>query len=227
MINKKIAVFFDCENIHAKYVPEIFNALTKRGEVIIKQGFNDWSCNAQKWTKAIINEYAMEPIQVFKESDVKNTVDMRMQRGVYEVMSTSNVDTIVIVASDIDFRDLAITVKSKGIEVIGFGEKTTKEALRNAYSIFYELPINETIKVKNKEEIIKIVSGAIDELKDDNEYANFAMVASYLSNKNPSYNCRNFGYKNWGKFFESNTTDFITKRIGKNNSTLMVGKKYE
>lgn len=225
MSNKKIAVFFDCENINAKYVPEIFNTLTKLGEVIIKQGFNDWSCNAQKWNKDIINEYAIEPIQVFKESDVKNTVDMRMQRGVYEIMSTSNVDTIAIVASDIDFRDLAITVKAKGIEVIGFGVKNTKIPLRNAYTVFYELPINETIKTKNEKGVIKIVNDAIDETKDASEYAHLARVAEYLKNKNSSYNAKNFGSTCWGKFFEKYSNHFITKKIGKNDSTTVVRKK--
>ena len=36
MINKKIAIFFDCENISSKYVNEIFDELAKIGEITIK-----------------------------------------------------------------------------------------------------------------------------------------------------------------------------------------------
>ena len=37
MKNKKIAVFFDCENISAIYVDSVFDKLEKYGEVIIRQ----------------------------------------------------------------------------------------------------------------------------------------------------------------------------------------------
>ena len=36
MKEKKIAVFFDCENISANHVPSIFDELANYGEVIIK-----------------------------------------------------------------------------------------------------------------------------------------------------------------------------------------------
>ena len=37
--DKKIAIFFDCENISANHVPSIFDELANYGEVIIKQSF--------------------------------------------------------------------------------------------------------------------------------------------------------------------------------------------
>lgn len=37
MNDKKIAVFFDCDNINAKYIDDVFNELANIGEVIIRQ----------------------------------------------------------------------------------------------------------------------------------------------------------------------------------------------
>lgn len=43
MIDKKIGLFFDAENISAKFVDEIFDELAKVGEVIIKKAYHNWS----------------------------------------------------------------------------------------------------------------------------------------------------------------------------------------
>ena len=48
MNNKKIAVFFDCENISSKYVDEIFAELVNHAEVIIKQAYKDFSTTQYK-----------------------------------------------------------------------------------------------------------------------------------------------------------------------------------
>ena len=48
MQNKKIAVFFDCENISATYVSSIFEELAKYGEVIIRQAFRDWGSSSNR-----------------------------------------------------------------------------------------------------------------------------------------------------------------------------------
>ena len=86
--DKKIAIFFDCENISANHVSSIFDELAKHGEVIIKQSFKDWSSsNDKSWNQELHEEFAIEPIQVFKSKSAKNSSDLRIQRAVMEIMN--------------------------------------------------------------------------------------------------------------------------------------------
>ena len=86
--DKKIAIFFDCENISAKYISSIFDELANYGEVIIKQSFKDWSSsNNKSWSQELHEEFAIEPIQVFKSKSAKNSSDLRIQRAVLEIMN--------------------------------------------------------------------------------------------------------------------------------------------
>ena len=146
MKEKKIAVFFDCENISGSHVASIFDELVKYGEVIIKQSFKDWSSSDKKsWDQELHEKFAIEPIQVFKSKSAKNSSDLRMQRAVMEIMNKKNIDIIVLVSSDSDFRDLAMSIRADNFEAIGFGDSKTPNSLRNAYSIFIELPIKKEL----------------------------------------------------------------------------------
>ena len=68
MINdKKIAVFFDCENISSKYLDEIFFELAKSGEVMIRQAYKigvliKVSLGAKKSLCLLLNQYILIPM---------------------------------------------------------------------------------------------------------------------------------------------------------------------
>ena len=147
--NIKIAVFFDCENISGSHVASIFDELANYGEVIIKQSFKDWSSSDKKsWNQELHEKFAIEPIQVFKSKSAKNSSDLRMQRAVIETMNKKNIDIIALVSSDSDFRDLAMHIRSNMHKAFGFGESKTPNSLRNAYSIFIELPIKKELPMR-------------------------------------------------------------------------------
>ena len=133
MKEKKIAVFFDCENISANHVPSIFDELANYGEVIIKQSFKDWSSsNNKSWNQELHEEFAIEPIQVFKSKSAKNSSDLRIQRAVMEIMNKKNIDIIVLVSSDSDFRDLAMSIRADNFEAIGKISALINEQLSHA-----------------------------------------------------------------------------------------------
>ena len=140
-MNKKIALFFDCENVPCSHLGFILNELNKYGKVIIKQSFKDWRYDNEKsWNQDIHDRFGIEPIQVLKSKGGKNSLDLRLQRAVIETMNKGIVDAIAIVSSDSDFRDLAINLNGNDIFSIGFGESKTLSPLRNAYSVFIEVP---------------------------------------------------------------------------------------
>ncbi len=224
MKDKKIAVFFDCENISSSYISDIFDELSKYGEIIIRQSFKDWEVsNNKSWDRKLHEEFAIEPIQVFSKKD-KNSSDLRIQRAVLETINQKEniVDIISLVSSDSDFGDLIISVKAKGFESIGFGESKTPASLKNAYSTFIELPIKKEYEQKNNDNIIKLLKEAIEETKKEEGYALVAEVGSYLKRKNSSYIAKNYGAKSWGEILKQHSNIFEISHLGKKGSTLIV-----
>ena len=226
MKDKKIAVFFDCENISTIYVDSIFDELAKHGEVIIRQSFKDWTTsNSKSWNRELHEEFAIEPIQVFSAKSCKNSSDLRIQRAVLETINQKSIDIIVLVSSDSDFRDLVINVRANGFETIGFGETKTPLSLRNAYSTFIELPIKEKYQKGNDKETIKLLKEAIQKTKKEDDYSLVSKIGSYLKNKNSSYNPKSLGASTWGEIIKKFPNYFELSHLDKEKSTLIVKLK--
>ncbi|WP_253909561.1 NYN domain-containing protein [Helicobacter pylori] len=153
----KIAVFFDCENVSAEHVGFVFNKLQNYGEVIIRQSFRNWEQESTKpWDRKLHEKFAIEPIQVFSKTR-KNSCDLRIVRAILETINEKQIDTIALVSSDSDFRDLVIVVKSKGFHIIGFGESKTPDWIRNTYTTFIKLEQQRIIQDEQSLEIIEIM----------------------------------------------------------------------
>ena len=224
--NIKIAVFFDCENISGSHVASIFDELANYGEVIIKQSFKDWSSSDKKsWNQELHEKFAIEPIQVFKSKSAKNSSDLRMQRAVIETMNKKNIDIIALVSSDSDFRDLAMHIRSNMHKAFGFGESKTPNSLRNAYSIFIELPIKKEL-VENKDlKIIKSLENTINSIKNEKNYCLVGDLAKYLKNKDSSNGPKKFGASTWKGVFKKYPNNFKLVHLDENRSTLIVSLK--
>lgn len=219
----KIAVFFDCENISATYVDDIFSELVNEGEIIIKQAYKDWTSLTNKsknWNTELLQKYAITPVQVMPNTkQLKNTSDIQIVIDVLDTIFNLKVDVVALVSSDSDFTALANKVKTKAISVYGFGEEKTSHSFRNACSVFVELPINKTNKIKK--ELLKIIKDAVNQTKQDNDFALVAQIGQYLKNKNASYIAKNFGKNSWGDIIKSYPDDFIIE-YANDKSTLLV-----
>lgn len=215
MNDKKIALFFDCDNINAKYVDDVFNELANIGEVIIRQAVKDWN-------QKLLEEHGIEPIQVFPYKAGKNTADLRIVRGAMEIMTSSAVNTIAIVSGDSDFIDLARTIKSQGFTSIGFGESSTKDPIRNSYSKFFELPINLKTKKVNAKDPVSLLKDAIRNQKDENGFAFVSRIGSYLLNKNSSFNAKNYGGNTWGDIIKKHKDKFEIDYSDSRRSSMIV-----
>ena len=214
MMENKIGLFFDAENISAKFVDEIFNELAKLGEVIIKKAYHNWSCSQSQSWNSKLQEFAIEPIQVFSNISGKNSVDIKLTVDVTNLTHTNYVDVIVLVSSDSDFTVLASDIKSKGIEVIGFGEYKTPRYFRKAFSTFYELP-------KKKKKVITILTDAIQNTQNENGYANVSDITKYLKDKDSSYNVQNYCASRWSDIIKE-YEDYFEIRYENNRSVLLV-----
>ena len=217
----KIAVFFDCENISAKYLQGIFDTLSSYGEVMIAKAYCDWSNAINNAWRDSLHKYAIEAVFVQPNTAYKNAADIRMVIDVMKTTCTSKVDTIAIVSSDSDFTALAIEVKANNFEVIGIGEKKTPESLRNAYSTFIQLP-SRTIKKQNNNAAVNEIKKIISEHHDQDGFMKVSQIGIYLNNNSLFESSNNYGAKTWGDFIKMNSELFISKSVGRSKSTLMV-----
>ncbi|MCQ2730254.1 NYN domain-containing protein [Helicobacter pylori] len=209
-----MAVFFDCENISAEHVDFVFKELQNHGEVIIRQSFRDWEQESTKpWDRKLHEKFAIEPIQVFSKIG-KNSCDLRIVRAILEAINEKHIDTIALVSSDSDFRDLVIAVKSKGFHIIGFGESKTPDWISNAYTTFINL---EQQRIMQDEQILEIIKNTIETNKQDNGYMLVSNLGSLLKRENASYIAKNFNSNSWGEFLKKHDGIFETKLISKHD----------
>lgn len=147
-MDKKLAIYFDGDNVSGDYVDFVFSKL-KDTDIIIKRAFRDWS-KSSNWSKELLEKYAIKPEQIFSCAKAKNAADIAITIAVIDEINKSTVNGIVIVSSDSDFSALIDRIRANGLEAIGFGNDKTLPRLRNAYNKFIELPQKDTNKNESK-----------------------------------------------------------------------------
>lgn len=141
----RLAVLIDADNASAQTIKAILEETTKFGEATVKRIYGNFVSDNGKW-KAVLNEYAIKPMQQFAYTTGKNATDGYMIIDAMDLLYTNRFDGFCIVSSDSDFTALAIRLKEQGVTVYGFGRKQTPEAFRNACSqfIYVENLVSET-----------------------------------------------------------------------------------
>ena len=209
-MGKKIAVFFDSDNVSADYVDFVFDELSKLnkdGTNIIKRAFRDWS-KPSNWSKDLLDKYAISPIQVFSCAKSKNATDIAIVIAIIDEINRGIIDGVAIVSSDSDFSALADRIRASGLEAIGFGRSESLPRLKNAYDLFVELPqkdksTNENTIDKDKlpldKDKIDILTKAFKEVGDKNGWCDIGKIGVYF--KDNGIDSKIFG-RSLKKFFE-------------------------
>ena len=211
-IDKKIALFIDCENISSKYIDDIMNELAIYGEVNIRKAYGNWENSKLNGWKEKRFDYALESINQPPYSTTKNATDIKMTVDIMKILcQNKNISYVALATSDSDFTPLVTEIKSLGIKVIGFGENKTNNVLQQACSEFLELNINKNnmkIDLYNNNNLIKLLKNAVDNCADEYGYALSSKIGTYLHNKS-SQKAKNFGqFKTWGEIIEKLTDIF-------------------
>ena len=117
----------------------IFEEVAKHGEANVRRIYGDvTSPRLGGWVKRL-QGLAILPQQQFPYMTGKNASDIALVIDAMDLMHTGAVDTFCLVSSDSDFTRLAQRLRENGKTVIGFGERKTPEAFRNACNRFIYL----------------------------------------------------------------------------------------
>jgi len=207
----RIALLIDCDNVSHTSIEGVLEELAKYGVVNIRHAHGDWnSPHLTGWIEKL-HPNAVRPIQQFAYTKGKNATDSAMIIDAMDLLYTGNVDAFALMTSDSDFTPLVLRILESGMSVYGFGEKKTPLPFVNACSLFIYTENLQTVDEEKSETnpaitkrtrnelrgdtaLVKLLRTSVEQISDDDGWANLAKVASYISN-NSSFSSINFGYK--------------------------------
>ncbi len=134
--SKRLAVLIDAENASAEVIETLLQAVTQYGTAHVKRIYGDWTNGQLAAWKDKLNKLAIQPIQQFRYTTGKNSIDNALIIDAMDLLYTRNFDGFCIVSSDSDFTRLASRIRESGLVVYGFGEPKTPEAFVSACDQF-------------------------------------------------------------------------------------------
>ena len=186
----------------------------------MKRIYGDFTAPASSSWKKVLQRYAIKPVQQFAYSTGKNATDSTLIIDAMDLLYTRKFDGFCLITSDSDFTGLAMRLREEGLTVLGFGEKKTPEAFRNACHkfVFTEVlrpstpsePANPPPKMESKQKSVpphtpaeatepefpkKFVLTALEQSVDDAGWAHLGTFGSYLTKLQPDFDSRLYGYR--------------------------------
>lgn len=251
----RLAVLIDADNAQAAVIKGLLAEIARFGEATVRRIYGDFTATTSSSWKKVLQQYAIKPVQQFAYSKGKNATDSTLIIDAMDLLYTRKFDGFCLVTSDSDFTGLAMRLREEGLTVLGFGEKKTPEAFRNACHkfVFTEVlrpssaaepnglpskPENEPKAVpprtsaeaaEHKHEFPKqFIMTALEQSSDDAGWANLATFGSYLNKLQPDFDSRLYGYKKLSDLVKARTDLFVTKERkapGSNQKVLYVSAK--
>jgi len=238
-MDNRFAVLIDADNISEKYIRFILDEISNIGVITYKRIYGDWTKPALASWKNVLLDYSITPIQQYGYTTGKNATDSAMIIDAMDILYAGNIEGFCLISSDSDFTRLASRLREAGKYVVGMGEKKTPGAFKAACNEFKYLdiiatePPTQTSNVKQDEQMFtpesakNIISVMIDELSDDDGWANLSDIGNILVKRQPDFDVRNFGFRKLTLFIKSLGLFEIKSERSKsgNNSLIYIRKK--
>lgn len=146
--NSKLAVFIDCENADPNLAPAFFAHWSHLAKAIIKRGYGDVA-RLQGWSE-VLKEHCYQPILTPHSPKPANATDFALVIDCLELLHTRRFDEAWLVTSDADFAQLAVHLRTYGVQVIGVGETKTLVAFRKACNKFLDYRVKSKPTAEKK-----------------------------------------------------------------------------
>jgi len=155
-----IALLIDGDNAQPKLFDKILLEVARFGRPTIRRIYGDWTApNMSSW-KVCLQEFAINPVQQFRNTVGKNATDSALIIDAMDILYSQSVRCFCIVSSDSDFTRLATRIRQDGILMIGIGKKTTPPAFVKACDVFIYTENLEVETVKPCAEPVTLITEA-------------------------------------------------------------------
>jgi len=227
----KLAVLVDADNTQASIIEGLLAEVAKYGVASVKRIYGDWtSTNLRSWKDKLL-EYAIQPVQQFSYTTGKNSTDSAMIIDAMDLLYTENLHGFCIVSSDSDFTRIAMRLREDGKMVIGFGQRKTPKPFVAACDkfIYTEIlreseddreargdrepaPRQIAADLKLDRKAANLMRAAVEDAADEFGYAYLGSVGTYIMNRQPEFDPRNYGYRKLGDLIKASGLFDIDER---------------
>jgi len=128
----RLAVLIDADNAQAAVIEGLLAEIARFGVATVKRIYGDFTAPTSAGWKKVLQVHAIKPVQQFAYTTGKNATDSTLIIDAMDLLYTRKFDGFCLVTSDSDFTGLAMRIREEGLTVLGFGEKKTPDAFRNA-----------------------------------------------------------------------------------------------
>jgi uncharacterized protein (TIGR00288 family) len=227
----KLAVLIDADNTQASIIDGLLAEVAKYGVASVKRIYGDWtSTNLRSWKDKLL-EYAIQPVQQFSYTTGKNSTDSAMIIDAMDLLYTENLDGFCVVSSDSDFTRIAMRLREDGKMVLGFGQRKTprpfvaacdkfiyteilreSEDERDAPSGREREPRPQAADLKLDRKAANLMRAAVEDAADEFGYAYLGSVGTYIMNRQPEFDPRNYGFRKLGDLIKASGLFDIDER---------------
>lgn len=245
----RLAVLIDADNAQAAVIEGLLAEIARFGEATVKRIYGDFTAPTSSSWKKVLQQYAIKPVQQFAYTTGKNATDSTLIIDAMDLLYTRKFDGFCLITSDSDFTGLAMRLREEGLTVLGFGEKKTPDAFRNACHkfVFTEVlrpnvttdPSAIARKAESDQKVVssqlpaevveqkqefpkKFVLAALEQSSDDAGWAHLGTFGSYLTKLQPDFDSRLYGYKKLSDLVKAKTDIFVTEERQAPGSTQKV-----
>ncbi|PKL06978.1 MAG: Maebl, partial [Spirochaetae bacterium HGW-Spirochaetae-9] len=216
--------------------------IAKYGIASVKRIYGDWTNpNLRGWKERLL-EYAIQPVQQFAYTTGKNSTDSAMIIDAMDLLYTESLDGFCVVSSDSDFTRLAARLREDGKLVLGFGQRKTPKPFVAACDKFvYTEILREDEDEKEKESkaekeqhsrnqiqsqndiktdrrMTALLESAVEDAADEFGWAYLGAVGTYIANRQPEFDPRNYGFRKLGDLIKASALFEIDERASPTDS---------
>jgi hypothetical protein len=236
---RRLAVLIDADNAQATVIEGLLAEIARFGEATVRRIYGDFTAPTSSSWKKVLQRYAINPVQQFAYVTGKNATDSRLIIDAMDLLYTRRFDGFCLVSSDSDFTGLAMRLREEGLTVLGFGEKKTPEAFRNAcHKFVFTEVLRSSIEAEPATSLSKAATKqtqsshqintseatdskpifpeqflmtAIEQSIDDTGWAHLGTFGSYLNKIQPDFDPRLYGYKKLSDLVKAKSDLFVTE----------------
>ncbi|KAF1734611.1 hypothetical protein CRV24_006153 [Beauveria bassiana] len=213
----KLAVLIDADNAQPSMASALLAEIAKYGTPFVKRAYGDWTGNSLKGWKERLLEKSIQPVQQFSYTQGKNSTDAAMVIDAMDLLYTQRFDGFCLVSSDSDFTRLASRIRESGLVVYGFGERKAPKPLVTACDKFIYIDnlssldadytasppgphsrSREQPAAKQSAPDPAFIKKAIQAVSDDDGWANVARLGMLITQWQPDFDPRSFGFEKLG-----------------------------
>lgn len=217
----RLAVLIDAENAQLSILGELLAEVAKMGSATVKRVYGDFTNQAlAAWREPLLT-HSILPIQQFRNTVHKNASDSALIIDAMDLLHSGKFDGFCIVSSDSDFTRLASRIREEGLFAFGFGEKQTPKSFVAACNkfiyieIFRKAPQEPSASAESKgpgeskkhpgnlNELVPALASAVESCEDESGWALLSKVGKLLSNHQPDFDPRHFGFKKLSSLIKS------------------------